>query len=96
MTTTSKNFHRQIKLMDGRRGVVAAIQNGDQVHYGVSLCSRNDAFNKEKGIKIAEGRALKRPFLSMKLEEPEYNNRDFKTVAPVVAESFAQFNRYAH
>jgi ribosomal protein L19 len=47
------------------RGVVVAVRNGDEVTYGYSLChSSKDKWDREKGLQIAEHRALsEKPYL---------------------------------
>jgi hypothetical protein len=43
-------------------GVMVAINQNGKIRVGYSLCGRHDQFNKEMGKRIAEGRALKKPF----------------------------------
>lgn len=42
---------------NNRIGVMVAIEEGDNIHLGFSMCHKNDIFNAERGIAIALGRA---------------------------------------
>jgi len=44
-----------------RRVAISAIPDGGILRIGVAVCSEKDRFTKEKGRKISEGRASKKP-----------------------------------
>ena len=51
----NKLSKRQLRKL--RSYTVAAVVDGDEMRFGLSECSVNDAFSKKKGRTIAEGRA---------------------------------------
>lgn len=52
------NWKNEVKT---RKAAFAGIQQGDNLHIGLSVCSEQDVYDKKKGRKIAEGRAMKKP-----------------------------------
>ncbi len=44
---------------NNRNGVLLTFREGDKVFFGVSRCCDNDTFNRERGLEMARGRAMK-------------------------------------
>jgi hypothetical protein len=44
--------------VDGQKIPHACVVFIDEIHFGVSVCAKNDTFNKARGRQIAEARAL--------------------------------------
>lgn len=50
-----------------RKASFAGVVKDNSLHIGQSVCSESDIYDKKKGRKIAEGRALKKPIVSIDL-----------------------------
>lgn len=54
-----------------KRVTISALVEGNSMKLGASICAANDNFTKQLGRKIAQGRAVKRPFRQISLKENE-------------------------
>lgn len=71
---TNKNFYFYSEVTANwkgkditRKASFAGVVEGQSLHIGQSVCSESDIYDKKKGRKIAEGRATKKPVVTVDL-----------------------------
>ena len=71
-----------------QRVTIAGVVVGEKMNFGISRCSSSEQFSREKGRKIAGGRARKKPCWTINLTVDEPNGKQFiKTATKLIEES---------
>lgn len=74
-TTMNFLFHEKEVNEKGQRRTIAAVVTNNTMSIGISICGPRDNFNKKLGRVIATGRANKKPFKLISINNND-NPRD--------------------
>ncbi len=75
-------------------GVVTAINRGGEIHYGWSLCMKNDFWDKQYGLDLANARAVPATLLAISALDNKLPHCIAKEMVPMMYRARSYFNQF--